>query len=515
MRRIFFLSLGVVEFLIATVLLVIAWQLPSPRQVGDAVGRVERVSRQTSDQVGRLRRQLTGLRQQRPEMVRQSRALKEQLDQVIRTLEREKIDVTSMRNLNDSLENVARGLDGLSDVFNPELIRQLGVALETTATYLDEKVVPAAADAADHLERSTAALKADAERLAGLLKGGPLDLKAAQDVHEALGRFADGLDRVAPPERLKNLMALRDGFKGMETALNTGAGQVERLSSYTYPVIKLEGLKPKVDQKPFWPEGGKIAEGMRDAAKGAGAAVKEMGSLHDDLPKLQKSLEESRKVALATRDAIGEALKRQDKLAPLLKDVPAHAARLAEELPKLGEGLAKVMRDTSRLKDVATAMRKAEKALETSAKRWPDVRKTLVGSSELLRQAQARLKPVLERPERYESVLQDTVIMAKTFSAALPLITDQINDDLREQEKSLDHLGRSIDSVTEVLPDISATAGGLLQTMRLFLALMALVFALHGTYLVISSRQATPAANGERPIIVIAQPPAIDTGIHA
>jgi uncharacterized phage infection (PIP) family protein YhgE len=482
MRHIVVLSLGVLEFVIALVLLMFAWQLPGPNQVRDAVGRVERVSRQTGEQVAHLRDQLKGLRQQRPEMIRQSRALKDHLDQVIRTLELQKLDLAAMRNLNDSLGDVARGLDGLSEVFNPELIRQLGVALETTASYLDEKVVPAAADAALQLERSTALLKADAERLAALVKDAPLDLKAAKEVHEALGHFTEGLDRVAPPERLKNLITLREGFKGMETALNSGAGQVE--------------------QRPFWPEGGKIAEGMRDGAKGAGAAVKEMAGLNDDLPKLQKSLEESRKIALATRDAIGEALKRQDKLAPLLKDMPAHAARLAESLPKLGDDLAKVLRDTARLKEVAGSLRKADKSLQEAAKRWPDVRKTLVGSADLLRQAQGRLRPALDHPERYENAMRDTIVTAKALSAAVPLITDQINDDLNEQERSLGHLGKSIDSVTDVMPDISNTAAGLLQSMRLLIALVALVFALHGTYLALTARQ--PGAALVEPRIVIA-----------
>src|SRR5205814_63103 len=130
------------------------------------------------------------------------------LDQVIKTLDKQKLDLVSVRNLNEALGDVARGLDGLSDLFSPAAIRQLGSALKSTAEYLDEKVAPAAADAAKHLERSTALLKVDAERLAILAKLGPYDLKAARQIHEGLGRFADGLERVAPAERLKNLETL-------------------------------------------------------------------------------------------------------------------------------------------------------------------------------------------------------------------------------------------------------------------------------------------------------------------
>jgi hypothetical protein len=87
--------------------------------------------------------------------------------------------------------------------------------------------------------------------------------------------------------------------------------------------------------------------------------------------------------------------------------------------------------------------------------------------------------------------------MARTFSAALPLLTDQIDDDLGEQERSLVHLGQSIDSVTQVLPDVASTASGLFQTTRLLLAMVALVIALHGGYLILTARQVAPSLDAK------------------
>src|SRR5207248_2886182 len=151
----------------------------------------------------------------------------------------QQVDHRTVRTISDSLGEVAAGLDGLSQALDPAPAGQLGTGLGTAADYLDEKVAPSAARAAEGLEKATA--------------------------------------------------------------------------------------------------------GLRKAAKGVEAAVKEWDSLNEGLPKLNEALEESRKAALATREALGTALKQQEKVEPLLKDVPEHAARLAEELPRLGEELAKVL----------------------------------------------------------------------------------------------------------------------------------------------------------------------------
>src|SRR5205814_2103625 len=202
-------------------------------------------------------------------------------------------------------------------------------------------IAPAADHAADQIDQSTEALRADAQGLGQLLRAVPLDLKGARQIHDGLSRFSEGLERLNDHLDPARLASLRDGFKGMEEALSAGADDVERLSGYTYPSVRFSGLKPIVDQKPFWPEGRKIADGMRKASKGAASAGDELDSLGGDLPKLRDSLDESRKVAEATRAALGLALDHQDAVEALLKDVPQQAARLADELPRLGSELSK------------------------------------------------------------------------------------------------------------------------------------------------------------------------------
>jgi len=102
--------------------------------------------------------------------------------------------------------------------------------------------------------------QADARRLQVLLKETPVDLKGARAVHDSLARFAEGLAKFKPALNLERLDTMREGFRGMQTSLATGAEQVERLGGFTYPVVAMNGLKPEVTQRPFWPEAGSVAD---------------------------------------------------------------------------------------------------------------------------------------------------------------------------------------------------------------------------------------------------------------
>jgi chromosome segregation ATPase len=488
MRRSLFQVLGVLESLVALVLLAFAWQLPGPAEVHDRVGRVERVSRQTGRQVEQLRQRLEALRERRPQMQALALRLQAQMRLVNDNLTSQQIDYATVRTVSDALGDVARGLDGLSDTLDPQGIGQLGAGLKATADYLDRQVAPAAAKAAGQLDQTAADVRGDALRLSALLRQAPPDLKAAREIHDGLARFSDGLERMDRILKLQQLGAMREGFKGLESSLTTGAEQVERLAGYTYPVVSFDGLRPVVDQKQFWPEGDRIAEGMRKAAKGVAAAAKEADGLAADLPKLREALGQSRRVAAATREALGTALKQQEKIEPLLKDAPQHAARLAEQLPQLSADLGKILRDTARLKDVAALLRQAQKGMDAAAARWPELRQNLGRSTVLLRATRAQLESALAHREEYEAALRQTHLLSKTFTAALPLLTEELEEELHQQEQSLADLGTSIDEVSAVLPACGQGASRILQMTRLLLGLVAAIFALHGGHLVLSSR---------------------------
>jgi ABC-type transporter Mla subunit MlaD len=388
-------------------------------------------------------------------------------------------------------------MEGMSGTLDPKGVGQLGAGLGAAAEYLT-RVGPGADEAAGRLEKTTAALTADSKRLSALLKEGPLDLRAARATAESLGKFEDALARLNRVVKLDNFAAMRDGFKGLETALSTGADQVDKLADYTYPVVKVNGLKVNVEQRKFWADGKTVAEGMRKGAKGATAAVKELEAIHKELPQLRASLAQSGKVVSATRQALEAALKQQEKLGPLLKDVPQHAARLAEELPQLGGGLAKLMRDTARLREAGKALRETQQGLDAAVARWPEMRRNLCGSAVILRTMQTQLQSALGQREQYEEALRQTLKrtleLTRLIADALPLLTAQFEEGLSDQERSLAELGDSLDEVSRALPPAADSAARLLQTTRLLLALVAVVVGLHAVHLILGARLGPPYA---------------------
>jgi hypothetical protein len=227
---------------------------------------------------------------------------------------------------------------------------------------------------------------------------------------------------------------------------------------------------------------------MRKGAAGAAAARKEMDSVSADLPAIRSSLQESCTLVDKLREAMGVALKYQEKVEPLLKDAPAHAARLAEDLPRIGNDLSQVLRDTRRLKEVATALRQAQKGIDQAVTRWPEVTATLTRMARFLQLTHDQLDRALQHRHEYESTMQETVQIADTFSALLPLVTDQFEGRLYEEERTLDDLGKSLDEVSTVLPAYAHTTSRLLETGRLLAWLVALIVGLHGTYLMLSVR---------------------------
>lgn len=486
MRRVLFPIMGILEISVAVVLVVLGAQLPGRDDIDRGFRGAERVTDRTSKQVHILRRQVQDLRQ--PEYQQLAQRMQKQSQVVTRTLRQQQIDFDTVRGMRDALDEVANGLDSVAATFDPAAVQRLGDGLEETASFLDTKVVPGAARAADDIEASTKALEVDAARLGALLRQAPLDLKAVREIHTSLGRFGTGLDKMNSLLRMQRLDTMRDGFKGLDEALSSGADQVDRLSNYTYPLVEFNGLKPVVQQRQFWPEGEKISAGMRKAAAGATAAGREMDDLGKELPQLRASLDESRKVVARTREALGLALEQQDKIEPLLRDAPEHAAKLAEALPRAGQDLAKMLRETKQLKDVAGSLRQARKGLDMTVARWPELRRALGNSAALMRTTRDQLDRAIEHRQEYEAALQQSVVLAESFSMMLPLFTEQLDNRLDEEEHALSELGQSLDEVKAVLPAYEHSTHRVFNAGRLLAWLAAGIVALHGVYLLLSAR---------------------------
>jgi hypothetical protein len=484
MRRAFFLILGLLEFAVAGGLVALGWQAGTA-DVQQGFSRAEQVTRKAGTQVCLLRRQVHDLR--RPELQELSERLGEQTRTATVALKTQQIDFDTVRALSDALGHVATGLDGLAATLNAGDFGKLGEGLGETAAFL-EGIVPTASKAADDLDATAEGLRNDAARLHLLLQETPLDLKAARDIHDSLARFGEGLDRMRKTLRVDRLEAMRDGFQGMESALSTGAEQVEQLSSYSYPVVSIKGFRPEITQKPFWPEGETIAKGLRKAATGVSAADKELAELARELPRLRSSLDDSRRILDRTREALATALRQQDKLEPLLKDLPAKAADLAERLPQASSDLARLLRDTRRLKEVAAGLRRAQHGIDAVAIFWPELRRNLGRTAAVLKTTRSQLNEVLNNRQDYESARLQTVQLGDSFARLLPVFNEQLSSQLQEQDRALEDLGQSIEEVGDLLPVYGQTLQRILQAGRLLACLAALIVALHASYLILSVR---------------------------
>jgi methyl-accepting chemotaxis protein len=319
-----FFAVGVLELLASLVLIYLGWSLPRPSRASAGFDRVESATRQASRQIGVVRRQVHDVRQ--PEVRELAEKLQAQTAVVTRTLKSQQVDFETVATLRTSLSDVAAGLDGISKSIDPEQIGKLGASLGETAKFIDETLLPASGRIADQFDETAKDLSSDSDALGKILRESSPDLKAARDIYDSLGRFDEGIEKMLKLIELKRLDAIKEGFAGLESSLDTTAGQVEKLSRYTYPSVKVRGLRVEVEEKPFWPNGDKIAEGLRKATTGVQAAQKELDDVAKDLPSIRKSLEESRKVVSQTRAAIGQTLKQQDKLELLLRDIPKKTA---------------------------------------------------------------------------------------------------------------------------------------------------------------------------------------------
>ena len=224
-----------------------------------------------------LSRQVGTVRKRQPELAALARRLDRQMQTVSAEFESRSLEPDGLVTVSDALGQVAEGLDGVSQTLTPTGVTEMSKGLSGTADYLEDKVLPAADRAATALDKASAGLKADAGKLRIAFDKTPLELKSLAATVESLKRFEDGLGQMAKLAKLESFETMREGFKGLETSLESGAEQVERLSKYTYPKVEIKGLRLEVEEKDFWPDGKKIAdrdaqgrEGVRGGGQGDG-----------------------------------------------------------------------------------------------------------------------------------------------------------------------------------------------------------------------------------------------------
>jgi uncharacterized phage infection (PIP) family protein YhgE len=199
----------------------------------------------------------------------------------------------------------------------------------------------------------------------------------------------------------------------------------------------------------------------------------------------------------AMREALGKTASGLDELARTLspdsvRQLGTSLEEAADSLDEKGAVAAEAGRDTEKLREIAGALRQVRKGIDTTAARWPELRQGLERSAGLLRTARDQLDRAVKNRANYNAALQQTVRLAETVSTMLPLLTDQLDRRLDEEESALDDLGQSLEEVQASIPAYARTAQNLLRTGRLLAWLVAAAVALHGSYLMLSVRLGRP-----------------------
>ena len=143
--------------------------------------------------------------------------------------------------------------------------------------------------------------------------------------------------------------------------------------------------------------------------------------------------------------------------------------------------------ESDRLKEMAGALRKAQTGLDSTLARWPELRTTLKQLSAVLKTTNYQLDQAVQHRNQYEAALEQTEQVAETFACMLPLVTDQLEGRLDEEEQTLADLGQSLDDVGKALPAYAHTTSRLVWAGRLLAWLVAAIIGLHGGYLTFSS----------------------------
>lgn len=481
MRKIIWFTFGALEITLAISVLIFARQLPRNEHIRTEFGHFAEVSDGAERQVASIQKNINHLR--RPEITQTPERLGEQTKRLNQLIRHQRIDFETLRALRDSLGAISGSLDTWADALEAERMAALAEALGTTAEMLDKDVVPASKRAAEGMKESTDLVARDAERLGMILRQTAPDLKALREVHDSLVRVENSLERVAPVLKLERIDEMRDGFAGMESAMSKTADQVDQAANFTYPVVKLNGLRTEVEQKSFWPGGGEIAAGLRKSLGGLRAAKDELDTVEKHLPALRTSLDASRDSVTSTRKAMAEALENEEELNNLLRDAPDRTANLAEQLPAVGRSFEGMLRGLDKLESVATSLRKAQAGLDVTRKKWPATRASLKESAEVLNRSRDQFDKMLDQQEEFEEALNASTELADRFAEIAPELSAGLDNRLGEQAASMEQIRVGLSQVNRSLPQLEQSTINLFDTARWLLWLVAALIGLHGLYI--------------------------------
>lgn len=140
------------------------------------------------------------------------------------------------------------------------------------------------------------------------------------------------------------------------------------------------------------------------------------------------------------------------------------------------------------MRDALAQIADSLEGLARDVRQAPELRTTLRRSAVLLRTSSQHMTQILEHRDNYEETVRLSVTLAETFAASLPLITEQLDARLAEEEHALNELSASLDDVSRCLPVYARTTQDVIGAGRLLAWLGACIAFVHGCHLALSAR---------------------------
>lgn len=463
-RRYLAWTIVFVEFGLAVALAAFAWSLPGSTDVKLVAQRAEAGTGAAVKQVQELQKTISDLR--RPELLRVIDQLEQHTTTVATMLKGQSIDFATLKVVHDSLGDFAKGLDVLAKTIEKDRVQTLADGLGHTADFLDATLAPGAEQAARDIETATVLLQKNGKALQEFMAKAPLDLEAVQKFREALKNYSSTIIRIEGNLRTWKIDKIVDGVQG-------ATGTVETLAKTADTFF----LKEK-------------AQELRDAAEGLKSIEAIVVQLDKEvMPDVQRSLADTRKILDGIGQTLDVALKQQAKIEPVVKELPNQIGQMAEKLPQIGMDLAKVLRETGRIKGTAQALRQAQQQVNTVVTNWPQIQGSLGRTSDLLRASQKQMAVAIKNQPTYEVAVKETASLTDAFAAMLPVFKSQLNVRLDEEDRLLGEIESACTDAKAAIPAIEGQVSTSLQFARLvfwFGALIPLAYALQHLFTLVT-----------------------------
>jgi hypothetical protein len=447
MRRCILFGIGLIETLLACVLLAVGFRLPRSESIDEGFQRASVVAQTAQNQVQLIRGQLGEVRHK--DFPKVANHLRVQTRAVSSSLRAQAIDFDSVDATSDALGAVSQGLESWSETLDADRYLSNARELGRTAELLEWQA--AWTDPRKAVCKYQTGMDTNWGPIVDLVCGS-FDVRSLTIMAASL--FQDL--KCAPALDVNPIRDVRDSFREIEETLATAVRQVDALGEAVYPFVTPNGaLPPTIEFRPVWSDGRKVG----DALSKAGAAVR----------------------------AIGRDLDRADRAIEMLTK-QRREGRSATPTDDAGRIAAAVARTSIQLRELASDLRRTQQGIEQSLRAWPELVQTMRRSATVLEGSHRQLEVVLSQRSECERAVRNSQQLADSSEDVVRGYTAKLDVRLGDQERSLAQVEEGLREVNESLPAVSQAASDLLSVIRWMFWLIGGLIAIHGVYVAVEAK---------------------------